>query len=298
MHMRGCTCRAPRPGLPAVCWGTSNAAATPRHAWACPQTAASSIASIPDLKRLLPFHRQLPLTTLPPLQKWDPQLSRDIIAHWLDLMNAQGWIPRWGVTRGVAGALWSRMSIAARRVLGGIEHQGRCTRACHVCLGMPGTAPAAPVCPYSPPGPHAPSRLTPQPHNTAPARTGLPIRQLLGIPFPTFACLTPTHTCQCPYPAPREQMLRPLPVFPQSRSHLSTPCPHPQGADPGRGGALPRAPRVRGAGPCARQPALPVPAHRQHGRAAGGGEGAGGAGAGAGGGPGAAAAGGGGWRRG
>ncbi|GLC49260.1 hypothetical protein PLESTB_000199900 [Pleodorina starrii] len=28
------------------------------------------------------------------VQKWDPQLSRDVIAHWLDLMNAQGWIPR------------------------------------------------------------------------------------------------------------------------------------------------------------------------------------------------------------
>ncbi|GFR47414.1 hypothetical protein Agub_g9131 [Astrephomene gubernaculifera] len=28
------------------------------------------------------------------VQKWDPQLSRDMIAHWLDLMNTQGWIPR------------------------------------------------------------------------------------------------------------------------------------------------------------------------------------------------------------
>ncbi|WIA10052.1 hypothetical protein OEZ85_010262 [Tetradesmus obliquus] len=28
------------------------------------------------------------------VQRWDPQLSRDAIAHWLDLMNCQGWIPR------------------------------------------------------------------------------------------------------------------------------------------------------------------------------------------------------------
>lgn len=33
------------------------------------------------------FHQLLVL-------RWDPQLSRDAIAHWLDLMNAQGWIPR------------------------------------------------------------------------------------------------------------------------------------------------------------------------------------------------------------
>ncbi len=26
--------------------------------------------------------------------RWAPQLSRDAIAHWLDLMNVQGWIPR------------------------------------------------------------------------------------------------------------------------------------------------------------------------------------------------------------
>jgi mannosyl-oligosaccharide glucosidase len=28
------------------------------------------------------------------VQKWDGQVSRDAIAHWLDLMNSQGWIPR------------------------------------------------------------------------------------------------------------------------------------------------------------------------------------------------------------
>lgn len=28
------------------------------------------------------------------VQRWDAQLSRDVIAHWLDLMNQQGWIPR------------------------------------------------------------------------------------------------------------------------------------------------------------------------------------------------------------
>ncbi|CAD7700286.1 unnamed protein product [Ostreobium quekettii] len=28
------------------------------------------------------------------IRRWDPQLSRDILAHWLDLMNSVGWIPR------------------------------------------------------------------------------------------------------------------------------------------------------------------------------------------------------------
>lgn len=28
------------------------------------------------------------------VQRWDAQLSRDVISHWLDLMNKQGWIPR------------------------------------------------------------------------------------------------------------------------------------------------------------------------------------------------------------
>ncbi|NWY61035.1 MOGS glucosidase, partial [Chionis minor] len=28
------------------------------------------------------------------LARWDPALSREVIAHWLDLMNTEGWIPR------------------------------------------------------------------------------------------------------------------------------------------------------------------------------------------------------------
>ncbi len=28
------------------------------------------------------------------VRKWDPALSRDVLAHWLDLMNSQGWIAR------------------------------------------------------------------------------------------------------------------------------------------------------------------------------------------------------------
>uniref|UniRef100_A0A8D2Q4M5 Mannosyl-oligosaccharide glucosidase n=2 Tax=Varanus komodoensis TaxID=61221 RepID=A0A8D2Q4M5_VARKO len=28
------------------------------------------------------------------LSRWDPALSREVLAHWLDLMNAEGWIPR------------------------------------------------------------------------------------------------------------------------------------------------------------------------------------------------------------
>ena len=28
------------------------------------------------------------------ISKWNPSISADIIAHWLDLINSEGWIPR------------------------------------------------------------------------------------------------------------------------------------------------------------------------------------------------------------
>ena len=28
------------------------------------------------------------------VSKWDQRLSRNILAHWLDLMNSQGWVAR------------------------------------------------------------------------------------------------------------------------------------------------------------------------------------------------------------
>ena len=28
------------------------------------------------------------------ISKWSPEISADIMAHWLDLMNSEGWIPR------------------------------------------------------------------------------------------------------------------------------------------------------------------------------------------------------------
>lgn len=28
------------------------------------------------------------------ISKWDPEISKDILSHWLDLMNTEGWIPR------------------------------------------------------------------------------------------------------------------------------------------------------------------------------------------------------------
>ena len=33
------------------------------------------------------------------ISKWDPALSRRILAHWLDLMDADGWIAREQVQR-------------------------------------------------------------------------------------------------------------------------------------------------------------------------------------------------------
>ena len=28
------------------------------------------------------------------ISKWNPEISADIMAHWLDLINSEGWIPR------------------------------------------------------------------------------------------------------------------------------------------------------------------------------------------------------------
>ena len=28
------------------------------------------------------------------VRRWDPAISRDVLAHWLDLVNSQGWIAR------------------------------------------------------------------------------------------------------------------------------------------------------------------------------------------------------------
>ena len=28
------------------------------------------------------------------LFRWDPEISADILGHWLDLLNVEGWIPR------------------------------------------------------------------------------------------------------------------------------------------------------------------------------------------------------------
>jgi len=38
------------------------------------------------------YHSSLLLQLL--IRRWDGLLSRDILAHWLDLMNVEGWIPR------------------------------------------------------------------------------------------------------------------------------------------------------------------------------------------------------------
>ena len=47
---------------------------------------------------LVALTHQCPDTRSPVLQllvsKWDPAMSRDMLAHWLDLMNKQGWIAR------------------------------------------------------------------------------------------------------------------------------------------------------------------------------------------------------------
>ena len=58
-------------------------------------------SSVPTPAPSLPLCRNPPV--LPPhfsgfhqllVQRWDAQLSRDALAHWLDLLNANGWIPR------------------------------------------------------------------------------------------------------------------------------------------------------------------------------------------------------------
>ena len=28
------------------------------------------------------------------ISKWNPKISADILAHWMDLINVEGWIPR------------------------------------------------------------------------------------------------------------------------------------------------------------------------------------------------------------
>ena len=28
------------------------------------------------------------------VSKWDPEISADVVSHWLDLVNSEGWIPR------------------------------------------------------------------------------------------------------------------------------------------------------------------------------------------------------------
>ena len=33
------------------------------------------------------------------ISQWDPEITKDIISHWLDLMNVEGWIPRYLVTK-------------------------------------------------------------------------------------------------------------------------------------------------------------------------------------------------------
>lgn len=38
------------------------------------------------------------------ISQWDEELSMDIIGHWLDLMNSEGWIPREQILGGEARA--------------------------------------------------------------------------------------------------------------------------------------------------------------------------------------------------
>ncbi len=46
------------------------------------------------------------------LSKWDPAMSRDMLAHWLDLMNKQGWIAREQVCRSACTAQPCRTTLS------------------------------------------------------------------------------------------------------------------------------------------------------------------------------------------
>ena len=52
--------------------------ALPEH---CSTAGAACLTAVVRLLQLL-------------ISKWDQRLSRNILAHWLDLMNSQGWIAR------------------------------------------------------------------------------------------------------------------------------------------------------------------------------------------------------------
>ena len=46
------------------------------------------------------------------VRRWDTEMARDQLAHWLDLMNWEGWIPREQILGEEARARWGCISRA------------------------------------------------------------------------------------------------------------------------------------------------------------------------------------------
>ena len=56
------------------------------------------------------------------ISKWDKETSADILAHWFDLMNVEGWIPREQILGLEARAKVSPCPLKANRAIGAVQN--------------------------------------------------------------------------------------------------------------------------------------------------------------------------------